>query len=363
MERLGKKMIAGIQQIGVGVEDLIEAWKWYYKAFGLDIKAFDDESVADLMAQYMGGQPRKKRAILAINLQGGGGFEIWQHKGRQPKKPDFEIKIGDIGIFAAKIKCKNSKQTYNYYKSIGIETINGLAIDPQGKENFYIKDPFGNYFHMVESNNWYKEEKKNTGGTYGAVIGVSDIDKARILYSDILGYNSVKYDKTDVFEDLKNISGGDKKMRRVLLAHEEPRQGSFSKLFGESEIELVQILDGKPQKIFKDRFWGDPGFIHLCYDIIGMDYLKKECDEKGFSFTVDSRSKHCDDRSFDMGDASGYFSYIEDPDGTLIEFVETHKLPIIKKFGWYMNLQKRNGKSLPKWMINTLRFSRVKKFV
>jgi len=34
-----------------------------------------------------------------------------------------------------------------------------------------------------------------------------------------------------------------------------------------------------------------------------------------------------------MGEASGHFAYVEDPDGTLIEFVETHKIPIIKKLG------------------------------
>jgi len=43
---------------------------------------------------------------------------------------------------------------------------------------------------------------------------------------------------------------------------------------------------------------------------------------------------------FDMGEAAGRFSYIEDPDGTLIEFVETHKIPIFKKLGWYLHLEK-----------------------
>jgi hypothetical protein len=29
------------------------------------------------------------------------------------------------------------------------------------------------------------------------------------------------------------------------------------------------------------------------------------------------------------------FCYIEDPDGTLIELVETHKSAIFKKIGWF----------------------------
>ena len=61
-----------------------------------------------------------------------------------------------------------------------------------------------------------------------------------------------------------------------------------------------------------------------------------------------------------MGDASGLFSYIEDDDGTLIEFVETQKIPIFKKLGWSYNLKKHNPeKPLPDWMIKALKFNRV----
>jgi hypothetical protein len=63
-----------------------------------------------------------------------------------------------------------------------------------------------------------------------------------------------------------------------------------------------------------------------------------------------------------MGEAAGYFAYIEDPDGTLIEFVETHKIPIIKSIGWYLDLRKRSRPeaSLPKWMLKALGLGRVR---
>ena len=61
-----------------------------------------------------------------------------------------------------------------------------------------------------------------------------------------------------------------------------------------------------------------------------------------------------------MGEAAGHFAYIEDPDGTLIEFVETHKIPILKKIGWYLNLRNRKRESpLPDWLLKALRFNRV----
>jgi catechol 2,3-dioxygenase-like lactoylglutathione lyase family enzyme len=214
---------------------------------------------------------------------------------------------------------------------------------------------------MTEGSDWFMEESKMTGGSYGAMIGVTDIDRSRIIYSDILGYDNVIYDSTGTFEDLAAFSENNNECRRVLLRRSVPFTGPFSKLFGPSEIELISSTGTPGKKLYKNRFWGDPGFIHLCYDVNGMDTLKEYCAKKGFPFTVDSKKSH-EGSSFDMGEAAGYFSYIEDPDGNLIEFVETHKIPILKKFGLYLNLRKRDPrKSLPMWILKSLRFSRVKK--
>jgi catechol 2,3-dioxygenase-like lactoylglutathione lyase family enzyme len=356
-----KKIISGIQQIGIGIENVKEAWKWYNHVFGTDIRVFEDSTVAELMLPYTGGVPQKRHAALAFNLQGGGGFEIWQYTERVPQKAHFDIQLGDLGIFAAKIKCKDIQETYNHLKKKNIDFINEPQGRPDGEQSFFIKDPFGNHFQLVETDYWYKDENKLTGGTYGAIIGVSDIDKARKVYSEILGYDKVIYDKEDTFDDFNNLPGGKSKFRRILLTHTNSREGGFSQLLGDSQIELIEVKDRTPKHIYQDRFWGDLGFIHLCFDIHGMKALRKECEEKGFNFTVDSHVKHNNNNSFDMGEAAGHFSYIEDPDGTLIEFVETHKVPIIKKFGWYINLRKRNPrKPLPNWMIKALSFNRVK---
>ncbi|MDD2381143.1 MAG: VOC family protein, partial [Mariniphaga sp.] len=86
-----KGKINGIQQLGVGVENLQEAWKWYRKNFAMDIRMFEEEAVAELMLPHTGGQPRKRHAVLALNMRGGGGFEIWQHKGKKPEYPSFEV--------------------------------------------------------------------------------------------------------------------------------------------------------------------------------------------------------------------------------------------------------------------------------
>jgi catechol 2,3-dioxygenase-like lactoylglutathione lyase family enzyme len=354
-------IISGIQQMGIGVTNVEEAWKWYIEQFGMDCRIFEDEAVAELMLPHTEGLPRRRYAVLALNLQSGGGFEIWQHKGREPLKIKEEIRIGDLGIIACKIKTRNVQHTVKTFQDKGLKVPSEAIKDPSGKITFFMKDPYGNIFQLVEAADWFRDEKKNTGGSYGAVIGVSDVDKAKVVYSDILGYDKVIYDTTGTFNDLCGLPGGNNECRRVLLRRSEPFSGAFSKVLGESEIELISIQGHPGKMIYEGRMWGDPGFIHLCYDMHGIDDLRSFCENKGFPFTVDTK-KSQEGNSFDMGEAAGHFAYIQDPDGTLIEFVETHKVPILKKFGWYLDLRKRDpNKSLPNWILNTLRFSRVKK--
>jgi catechol 2,3-dioxygenase-like lactoylglutathione lyase family enzyme len=350
-----EKLISGIQQIGIGVPNVREAWKWYKQNFGVDIRMFEDSAVAEHMLPYTGGKPQKRHAALALNLQGGGGFEIWQYVERKPLSPKFEVRLGDLGIFAAKIKCRNIRSTFDFLKSQGVEMLSGILRDPRGKEHFFVKDLYGNIFQIVTSITWFRNEKKPTGAAYGAIIGVSDINSSIEFYHSLLGYDHITFDETTVFGEYASLPGGNMKFRRVLLRHSKPRLGAFSPIFGTSEIELVQVLDRQPQKIYHERFWGDLGFIHLCFDIRGMNLLREECKQKGFPFTVDV------DHSFDMGEAAGSFAYTEDPDGTLIEFVETHKIPILKSMGWYLNLKKRKPeKALPKWLLNAISFNKAK---
>jgi catechol 2,3-dioxygenase-like lactoylglutathione lyase family enzyme len=353
-------VISGIQQMGIGVMNVEEAWKWYIDRFGMDCRIFEDEAEAKLMLPYTGGKPVSRHAVLALNLQSGGGFEIWQYKGRVPQKIKEEIRLGDLGILVCKMKVKNVLKTLTLYQEQGIAVPVNASADPAGNMTFFMRDPYGNIFQMVEATDWLRDEKKATGGSYGAIIGVSDIEKSRAVYSDILGYDEVIYESTGIFPDLADLPAGKNEYRRVLLKRSKPFAGPFSKLLGNSVIELISSK-GKPgKKTYENRFWGDPGFIHLCYDMRGMDELKIFCESKGFPFTVDSKKSH-EGNSFDMGEAAGHFSYIEDPDGTLIEFVETHKVPVLKKLGWYFDLRKRDPeKSLPDWMLKTLKFSRVK---
>ncbi|MBR3012419.1 MAG: VOC family protein [Bacteroidales bacterium] len=344
-------LIAGIQQVGVGTENFRKSWDWLIEMFGADVRILEDDTVAERMLPYTGGSPQKRHACITVNLQGGGGFEVWQFSERKPQPCGFEVAVGDLGVLAAKVKCRDVKAFHREVSAKWGQT-GPLEKMPDGSPCFYIKDLYGNWYQIVERKDIFIEERKLTGGVIGAVIGVSDMEASMRFYGTILGYDKILSDTTAPFSSETFLNGGERLCRRVILARTVPFSGADSGLLGDSTIELVQALDATPRKIFEGRFWGDPGFIQVCYDVSNMQAFKEFCAANGHPFTVDS----CPDgEEFDMGDASGRFTYNEDPDGTLIEYVETHKIPVIKKLGWYIDMKKRDAaKPLPKFLFRMM---------
>ena len=348
-------VVSGIQQVGVGVPDVRAAWAWYRRHFGVDIPVFlEEDTEAGLMAAYTGGVAQRRTALMAINLQGGGGLELWQFTSRPTRPPPARVQLGDYGIFATRIKSRDVAATYQRFARSGVSLLSPIVRDPAGSIHFFVEDPHGLVFQIVEGDAWFTGGPHLTGGVSGCMIGVSDVDRARHLYSDILGYDAVRYDVRGAGADLSGLPGGQTVVRRVLLERRAPPGGPFGRLLGPSALELV-VATGRPSRaIFADRYWGDLGFMHLCFDITGMTALKDVCAARGFPFSVDSH------QSFAMADATGRFGYVEDPDGTLVEFVETHRLPLLKRFGWYLDLRAREPTApLPDWMLKVLRWHRV----
>ncbi len=346
-------LISGIQQIGIGVQNVPEAWTWYRKVLGFDVPVFDDKAEAPLMTPYTGGKVHQRHAALVLNMAGGGGLEIWSFTSRKSQPSNFKLELGDLGINAIRFKTPDVKKAYDHVKSSSKEPIGPLQTLPEGT-GFWGQDPYGNIYQVTSDTSWFQNTGKPVGGVAGAVIGVSDMDQSIAFYEDLLGPLDIVYDQTGVFEDLPTTIAG-QKFRRVLLRKNFTAYGAFSKLLGNTQIELLQALERTPKKLFENRYWGDCGYIHLCFDTLDMPALKTKLESQGYPFTVDSES------SFGMESAAGRFAYLEDPDGTLIELVETHKLPILKKIGWFMDIQKRkHQKPLPNWMLKAMGLNRVK---
>jgi catechol 2,3-dioxygenase-like lactoylglutathione lyase family enzyme len=348
-------LINGIQQIGIGVTDAEAAFNWYKKIFGTDVIIFKDAATATLMRQYTGDTAHERFAILAMNLQGGGGFEIWQYTSRTPQPAVFESKLGYTGVFIVKIRCKDIAATVTYYNENAVNILTRPAKNPEGKNHFYIKDLWDNIFELIEDAYWFTNESKLTGAVCGVVIGVTNMEQSLSFYKTILGFDEVLFSGADVFSDWQGVPGSQEQCNRVIIGKQWQSTGAFGKLLGPIQIELVAIQNNDVPKIYENRYWGDLGFIHVCFDVNRMEAHEINCAKNKYPLTVNS----CN--GFDMGEAAGHFAYNEDPDGTLIEYVETHKVPIAKKYGLYLNLKKRNPeKPLPNWVVKCLRFGRVK---
>lgn len=297
--------VGGIQQIGIGVDNAEEAYAYYNENFGFNVKIFDDAAKAELMKQYTGGTIHERRAILSLNENGGGGFEIWQFTSRTPTDAK-EFGIGDLGIVA-----------------LGVHTANLL-------EDEWRRDVYGNLFRCIA--------KSEMSGVKEVFIGVKSLNVSTPFYEKLL---------LDADLTTGEIEFDGKHFASASLHVASPGNTAFSKILGPFTITLVESPEG--EHYFKNRYWGDKGFIHMCLDIENMDGLKNHCAEKGIHFSVDSES------NFDMGDAGGRFAYVEDPDGTLIELVEVLKFPISKKPRIQIPLHWKILKPLPKMLLKILK--------
>ena len=343
--------ISGIQQVGIGCTDASKTFTWLRKTFGLNVKIFDDEARAKLMTRYTGGQVHARRAILAMNMNGGGGAEIWQFTSRTPNTCK-KVVWGDYGINAVKFKTNKVENAFAgiHKKSQCTTPQNG----PSGDLSFLLQDEAGNQYQVVKDESWFKKADFMQGGICGAIIGVSDMEQSIAFYKNGFGLANLVYDITGKFDDLGEAAKN-KTYRRALLRFKNPFSAPFSRLLGDAQIELIQALDSKVSKIYENRYWGDVGFIHLCFDVPDMAALKANLEKDNHLFTVDSGD------TFDMGESGGRFAYVEDPDGTLIEMVETHKVPVLKKLGFYFNLKNRKSKKpLPDWMVSLMGLNKVK---
>ncbi|CAG5011957.1 hypothetical protein DYBT9275_05064 [Dyadobacter sp. CECT 9275] len=350
---MSNPLISGIQQVGIGVQNVPEAWAWYRRVLGFDVPVFDEKAEAPLMTPYTGGKVHSRQAALVLNMAGGGGLEIWSFTSRLSQPLNFKLEMGDLGINAIRFKARDIRQAHAWVKAASKEAVGPVVQLPEG-EGFWGNDPYGNIFQITSDTSWFQKTAKPVGGVAGVFVGVADMDKSIGFYQNLLGKLEVVYDKTGVFEDLPTAIPG-QRYRRVLLRKNFTAYGAFSRLLGNTQIELLQALDRTPKKLFENRYWGDCGYIHLCFDTLDMDTLKARLQSEGYPFTIDSES------SFGMESAAGRFAYLEDPDGTLIELVETHKLPILKKIGWFLDIRKRKHQNpLPDWMLKTMGLNRVK---
>jgi len=347
--------INSMQHIGVAVQDMDASLKYFRKIFGMNIPFFDSVQPAPLMDCYTHGKTITKRASMIMNLQGGCAMEVIRPTTFEPRKADFQIKVGDLHIFQVHMKTRDVKQMQEHCKKNGALGVSEIQLNPAQQNVFDLTDLDGNFFRVEPTKECYREMGHPSNGVAGCSIGVTNMEEALNLYSNLLGYDEVVFDRTGTFNDWRHLPGGTEQYRRVRLKQSAPTGGGFARVMGETFIELVQALDRVPARTFKGRIWGDSGFVHLGLDVKGMKKLGENLGAQGFGFRCDSND------ALSMGQTKVHCTYIDDKDGTLIELIEVYKVPIVEKWGVFLNVEKRDPlKPLPNFMLNALRFSRIK---
>jgi catechol 2,3-dioxygenase-like lactoylglutathione lyase family enzyme len=353
----GNWRIQGMQHIGIAITDMDATLRLYRQLFGMDIPFFDSVQDAPLMDSHTRGDTITKRASMVMNLQGGCAFEVLRPTSFEPVGPAWQVAMGDLGLTTVQMKTPDILAMHAHARSVvGDACDAALRETPWGAKTFYLRDPDGTLFQVLEADDFFgKATRHPSGGAMGVSIGVSDMAASMHLYGDLLGFSEVVFDETGVQPDWADLPGGGERYRRVRLTQPGQTVGGFGPVTGKTYIELVEAQDRKGRFIFEDRIWCDTGIAHLGFDVRGMEALGAELDKEGFGFRCDTAD------AIGMGETKVHCTYIDDPDECWLEMIEVHKIPIIEKWGLFLDVQKRGADApLPKWMLKALRFSRIR---
>lgn len=247
-----QNLITGIQQCGIGTPNAHEAALYYKSLFGLDAFVFDDTAEAVLMKAYTGNEVQKRRAILTMNMQGGDGFELWQFISRQPEAGCHPVRMGDLGLFAIKMKCPNVVAAYHHFSQVDHCSVSALQKTPHDHFHFWLTDKYGQVFNMVQATGLFKNNGNICGGVCGAVIGVSHLETSLLFYKNLLGLDVEAYNTTAT--NLGPVTYAAEKFHSVSLQKAAAANGAFSQLLGDIQIELIESKDYTGKRIFHNRY-------------------------------------------------------------------------------------------------------------
>ncbi|MFS0732028.1 VOC family protein [Microbacterium sp. 1P10UB] len=150
-------------------------------------------------------------------------------------------------------------------------------------------------------------------------VGVSDMDASVRFYAG-LGFVDVVFDHTGDLGGLAQVTGHATTRARVVYL-----RSATPTVLGRSGIKLVQILD-RPQPPLPDGFaYGEPGVCEVCIHVKDYEEFHDGLVRSGHTVLMDPN-----DQILEPYDTHCGLSYVEDPDGAKIEFIEWRSL----ESGW-----------------------------
>jgi catechol 2,3-dioxygenase-like lactoylglutathione lyase family enzyme len=318
-ERGEEAMICALQHVGLGVTDAAASYGFYKKCLGFNLKISDYLGSSPEMEPII-GELAKMRIIMGLSSQGRGVVELVQHLSSKSRKTN--LRWGDIGFLASGYHATNLPAVIPQFEQLGFPAaapIRSVELgDNQRMESIFLKDPDGNFIELIDAAPG-KKRKPTVSGLAQVTIGVRDMDRSIAFYREIVGFDRVLFDNTGTDAAFDALFGGELKLREVLLGKSHSLRSPFLVPNG-GRIRLIQALNYKGKDIYKGRRWGDIGQMECCFEVKDAKATIAELKSKNIEI-------YHPPTFMNMGSGScGYFTYIKDPDGNLVEFVEVSRV-------------------------------------
>lgn len=311
-------MITAFQHVGMGVRDTGRSYDFYRRLMGFRVKLSDKTSYMEEMAPIIGALV-EMRALMAANARGGAAIELIEHTSTRPQEAPEAVQWGDIGYLELGLKAFNLDQLYLNLKRSGVEfltPVRSMELSTGGRERYaYLRDPDGMLLQLVEEKGG---SRPAAGGVRHVAIGVSDLQKARSFYCDVLGFGDVLHEFKGRMPELDAVTGG-REMEVAVLGHRSEGCSAMP-LLERAIVKLVYTPGYRGKVIYEGRRWGDIGLMEMAFDVSDLGGTTNGVIARGAElFHPPTR--------VDMGSGTaGRFSYVKDPDGNVVEMVEVEKV-------------------------------------
>ncbi len=320
-------MINALQHVGQGVRDVDTTYGFYKRHFGFKVKLNDLTVASKEMASVI-GSVETMRMMMAVNAKGGGIIELIEHKSRPIVPFPAEGGYGNYGIVEVGYGVCNIDAVVADFKARGVRILTPVCeLELKAGRRWryaYLKDPDGLPLQLTEDLSPSRSGPGNAEvhGVTHVGIGVSNLERSKEFYSAALGFDRLIYDFEGHVPEMDPLTGGPLRMRMAILERSLPASGPLAALFTRGIVKLFDVPDRKGKHIYAGRCWGDIGCMEVSFDVSDLRATVAAMKGKGIEIYLPPVE-------INMGSGSkGLVAYIQDPDGTTIEFVE------VKSVAW-----------------------------